>query len=767
MRVGRLAAAGALVLALASLMPPQAARADVLTVTTTSDGGPGSLRQAIADANGRPGQDTIAFDLPGSGVRLIPLESPLPPITDALTIDGYTQPGSHPNTLADGNDKVILVELDGSTATGGAGLTVLAGGSTVRGLAINRFKGSGLLLEGGGSNLIEGNFIGIDAATGARHRGNNIFGILVEGSDGNTIGGTAPAARNVMSGNGNSGIGFRAGSSGNVVLGNFVGTNAAGTAPLGNDFPGIAVEDEAGGNTIGGTAPGARNVISGNLGHGILLMGTGGSNVVRGNFIGTDPTGSVALGNDAFGLSVENSDGNTIGGAAEGDRNLISGNGRAGLRISAGSGTTVQGNLIGTDLSGASPLGNREAGIRLGGFGNLVGGEAPGAGNTIAFNGGDGIWLNPEAGAGNRMLQNSIHSNMDLGIDLGANGVDGNDAGDADAGPNDLQNFPVLASAYTAGGLTNVKGTIASTPNSAFRIEFFTDPSCDPSGYGEAAGYLGAADLSTDASGGAAFSVTFTAVPVGEFIASTATNAADSTSELSECTVSAGPEGRLQLSAYGYSVGEGSGSTEITVTREIGTSGTVTVDYATVDGSAMSGADYTATSGTLAFADGETSKSFSVPIRQDTSYEGKESLEVFLANPTGGAAVGRPSRVLLEIADDDPRPATVRPRRRGTPGGDDDDSGSPQTTAVKSAVKGKGAPKGPSGPAASPPPAPIAAPQLPPGLAEDALEAAPPRAPARRGLSIPVLAALIASLAAAGARYGMWVFRRIRPRRVG
>ncbi|MBI3418499.1 MAG: hypothetical protein HY043_24675 [Verrucomicrobia bacterium] len=110
------------------------------TVTTTNDAGAGSLRQAIGDANASPGLDSIIFNIPGAGPHSIQPLSPLPTITDPVVIDGYTQPGASPNTLSQGDNAVLVIELDGTSAGAGAsGLTITSGGSTVSGLAINRF----------------------------------------------------------------------------------------------------------------------------------------------------------------------------------------------------------------------------------------------------------------------------------------------------------------------------------------------------------------------------------------------------------------------------------------------------------------------------------------------------------------------------------------------------------------------------------------------------------------------------------------------------
>src|SRR5438270_5495227 len=186
------------------------------TVTNTNDSGAGSLRQAILDANANPGTDTIAFNISGSGIHTITPASLLPTITDSVIIDGYTQPGSSPNTLQNSDNAVLLIELNGSAVPLGpcaafcGGLTITAGNSMVRGLVVNRFTGNfqdyAIVLQGSGGNVIEGNFIGTNP-TGVAAAANGVTrGIAVFSSSNNTIGGATPSARNVISGNNQSGI---------------------------------------------------------------------------------------------------------------------------------------------------------------------------------------------------------------------------------------------------------------------------------------------------------------------------------------------------------------------------------------------------------------------------------------------------------------------------------------------------------------------------------------------------------------------------------
>jgi hypothetical protein len=229
-------------------------------VTNTNDSGGGSLRQAILDANASPGADAINFNLPGAPPHTITPTSPLPVISDPLAIDGATQPGFAGTPI---------IELNGANVGLGDGLTITAGNSAVRGLVVNRFRGHGVMLENGGANVIEGNYIGVNVA-GSAALNNYGLGVFALNSSNNTIGGTTAAARNVISGNFQHGVNLANGSSNNLVQGNFIGLNAAGDASLTNFGRGALIfgnQNNTFNNTIGGMTVGARNVISGN-GHG-------------------------------------------------------------------------------------------------------------------------------------------------------------------------------------------------------------------------------------------------------------------------------------------------------------------------------------------------------------------------------------------------------------------------------------------------------------------------------------------------------------------
>ena len=354
-------------------------------VTNVNDTGPGSLRQAMLDANANPGADSINFNITGPSRRIQP-ELGLPDITDPVVIDGSTQPGF---------SGTPIVELNGGKSAV-RGLFVNAPGSTIRSLVINGFNTGGIVIgpNAGGSH-VEGCYIGTDV-TGMNPVSNGGAGVAVFSSN-NVIGGTTPSARNVISGNIEAGVAVNLfccsannAISGNVIQGNYIGLNANGTAAIFNHREGVFISTAAGDasvtNTlVGGTASGAGNVISGNGLDGILIgsFSTTGT-TVQGNRIGTDPTGMFAIPNGGDGIRIDLARNNTIGGSATGAGNLISGNGTVqsgtgggdGIRIGT-SGNVIKGNLIGTDATGTGPLRNLTSGISAGGFGNTIGGMAP------------------------------------------------------------------------------------------------------------------------------------------------------------------------------------------------------------------------------------------------------------------------------------------------------------------------------------------------------------------------------------------------------
>ena len=417
----------------------------------------------------------------------------------------------------------------------GANNNVIGGDAPGTGNLISGNDGVGVWLQNVGTvrNQIVGNYIGTDV-TGTSALGNGVDGVGIGlSADDNVIGGDTPGTGNLISGNSRLGVLLQdANTAGNRVLGNYIGTDMTGTSALGNGEVGVVINFGASDNVIGGNSPGTRNLISANGRFGVLLAEadtTG--NQVLGNTIGTDVTGTSALGNSEIGvlIGVGASD-NVIGGDTPGAGNLISGNGRVGVWLQEAntSGNQVLGNHIGTDATGTRALGNNEDGVLIG-FGasdNVIGGTEGGQGNTIAFNGENGVVV--ESGTGNAILGNSIFANQGLGIDLGDDGVTPNDDGDGDTGPNNLQNFAVITS-VTANGNTIIAGTLNSTANTTFRLELFSNSEPDPSGFGEGERFLGFKDATTDVTGKASFVVTFPGTE--ENITATATDLDGNTSE--------------------------------------------------------------------------------------------------------------------------------------------------------------------------------------------------------------------------------------------
>jgi len=405
--------------------------AATFTVTNTNDSGPGSLRQAILDANANVGLDTIAFDIPSSdpgcvasGVCTIAPASTLPQISDSVVLDGYTQPGSSPNTDPAGDNAVLLIELRGS-APAGDGLHINAGGgnTTIRGIVINGFS---------------------------RTAGNG-QAITINGGDGD---------------------------------------------------------------------------------------------VIEGNFIGTDASGTVAIPNEGHGIDILQGNNHTIGGTTPAARNVISGNVFAGIRINVLNGITIQGNFIGTKSDGVGPLGNGANGVGFeftGGNGsnNVVGGRNAGEANVIAYNGSEGVYLQPNM-ANIPIVGNSIFANVGEGIDLLCCSPIPNDPGDGDSGANNLQNFPIIQTVthlVPTGGSTEITGKLDSAPSTIFDLDFYANPACSnfPREFLEGQTYLGTSQVTTDGAGHASFDVILpVATEAGARISATATDPAGNTSEFSQ-----------------------------------------------------------------------------------------------------------------------------------------------------------------------------------------------------------------------------------------
>jgi hypothetical protein len=324
------------------------------------------------------------------------------------TSDGVQIDSLATNNLIAGNFIGVNTAGNAALANGANGVEVQSADNTLGGASfyarnyISGNKGDGVLLDGGSNgNQVLNNFIGTDF-TGKVAVGNGFNGIEVAGTS-NTLGGTASGARNVISGNIAHGIAFDGSSFSNAVQGDYIGTNAAGNSSLAN---GTGVADDGSSNTIGGTATAARNIISGNSKDGVFIAGSDNTDQVQGNFIGLNAAGTAALPNSANGIeSAGNS--NTIGGTTPAARNIISGNNGDGVLLDAGaSGNQVQGNYIGTNSSGTSILGNSLNGIEDAGTSNTVGSTAGPARNIVSGNGKDGVLL--DSGASGNLLQGNF-----------------------------------------------------------------------------------------------------------------------------------------------------------------------------------------------------------------------------------------------------------------------------------------------------------------------------------------------------------------------
>lgn len=612
-----------------------------------------TLHEAIDLANMTVGIiDVITFDIAGTGPHTIDVSSgasTLPTVSDPVVIDGTTEPDF-------AGTPVIYLYGNSSIANG---LTITAGNSTIRGLAIADFLADGIALNDNGGNVVESSYIGLNP--GGTPVGNGVRGIHLD-SDGNRIGGTSADTRNVISANmtailvsgsenvvqnnyigtnvngdgaaGNSAFGIEVTSAENIITdnvisgnggdgiilntsssadniftGNLIGTSADGAGDLGNGSSGIILSNAGSNNTIGGTAPGDRNVISGNGIYGVVLNGaTITGTLLQGNYIGVSADGVTDLGNGNNGIQINNgASSNTVGGSAAGAGNVISGNGQAGsgsgILISDGAdGNLVLGNRIGTDAAGTEAIPNADHGVAvtIGADDNIVGGSSSAAGNLIAGNGGHGVWIAADAGASpigtilrgnwigtqadgssplgntghgvliddgdqsfvggttsgagntiayngldgvavingghdNAIQRNAVFSNGGHSIDLGNNGVTFNDFNDVDAGPNELQNYPLLTQATSNGSTTSVLGSLNSEASSNYRIEFFSTATLGPGDKREARTYLGAVNVTTSASNTASIVALLPAnVADGHFVVTTATDLSDNqTSELS------------------------------------------------------------------------------------------------------------------------------------------------------------------------------------------------------------------------------------------
>ena len=456
-------------------------------VTNTSDSGPGSLRLALYYANDFPGT-TITFNIPATDpglsnnvFNIVPSDA-LPSLFNLTTIDGTTEPvvtntagpqillnGIYCQALADNPNGIQMkgtnstlrgmiinnfpscgVNITGSNAIGNtvsgcylgldctgntpvtnwyvpAQITLgacsnIIGGSTSSARNIisgSAFMGVAIREAGTCFNQVEGNYIGLNAA-GTLAVSNTFAGVEVfDGAQSNLIGGYVAGARNIISGNGNGGVSLaETNTTGNVVAGNYIGLNPAGTAAIGNNGAGVQIYNDAATNLIGGTQAGAGNVISGNIYQGVEIGSLGttdAGNVIQGNWIGLSAAGTNAVPNDHGGVGIfYGANFNVIGGTTSAARNVISGNTSQGVSIgySPTYGNIVEGNYIGLNPAGTVAIPNTESGVDIfNANSNVIGGTTDGAGNVISGNDQDGVLIQNSGTVGNVVLGNIIGLN--------------------------------------------------------------------------------------------------------------------------------------------------------------------------------------------------------------------------------------------------------------------------------------------------------------------------------------------------------------------
>jgi len=492
-----------------------------------------SLREAIIAANNTTGPQVIGFNIPTSDAGFDGTVFTIRPVSLLPALGaGETTIDGATQTAFTGNTNPAGPELVlnfGLISSGADGISLYSAYNVVRSLTIN-----GILFGPccGGTAVV----ISSPQATGNTVAGCVIgldaTGAAIVENAGSGIHIGDGATDNRIIGNVISGsavgIGIGTGAADNIIQANLIGTDVTGTLALGNREHGVSIGD-VGSNVVGGPTTAERNVISGNQGVGVILTSSG--NTVQGNFIGTDVTGMTPLGNGIDGIAI--ADGNLIVG------NLISDNQHSGISINSGNANTIKGNLIGTNINGNPVLGNHGAGVSIGfggpstpSTGNRIGGTKATDANVIAGNSGNGITIFDFQGLNNSISRNRIFSNAGLGIDLVGDGVvTANDAGDGDVGANNRMNFPILTSALGAPGQVVVKGVIDTPRPRSVTIEFFANPVPTPGGdpSGHGEGAVFLGTARPDVHG--RFTATLPPVSLGTLITATATDAAGNTSE--------------------------------------------------------------------------------------------------------------------------------------------------------------------------------------------------------------------------------------------
>ena len=387
-----------------------------------------------------------------------------------------------------------------------------------------------------GRNIISGNNTGVTVFGDKVIAKNNYVGTNINGDmalpnvaegmilngDSNLIGGLLASEANVISGNGTYGISV-SGSAGSRIFGNFIGTDYMGTTAIPNSQVGIILNTITG-TTIGSTNSAERNIISGN-GQGGIRFNSGSQNYTYGNYIGTDITGTVAMGNQGIGIAFNSSGKNFIGDGTTAGANVISGNTSMGISLNGANADSneVKLNYIGTDPSGFVNLANGGAGVYVNGGGedNEIGSLIPGEGNIIANNLQGGVLVNFSGSIRNRILGNSIYDHPLNGIRLTTGG-------------NNNQAAPGLTGYANGPGTTTVFGTFLSAPNTSYRLEFYTSPTNN-----QGKTFVGTTNIITDGTGFYALAevLAFTLTAAEPIITATATDPDGNTSEFGVSTV--------------------------------------------------------------------------------------------------------------------------------------------------------------------------------------------------------------------------------------
>ncbi len=608
----------------------------------------------------------------------------------------------------------VAISTEASCSVGNSGSGVYIGSAAtntvIAGSVIACNAGDGVTIDGASGSVLHTNHIGLSSAGIALPNG---YGVAIFGAaTGNQVGPGPAGEANFIGGNTNAGVYMvGAGTTGNTVIGNVIGLKPGGVAAVANGGPGVQIASGAPGNAV------RSNVISGNAREGVLVDGVA-NTVIAGNRIGTNGFGSSAVPNGAEGVVLQSgASGTSVGGASVADRNLISGNKNAGvvIRDASTSNNVVEGNNIGLDASGTGKIPNGQAGIAIfEGSNNRVGGDgavilqyisgntregvyienAPGTkigrstsigtgfntsvalGNTregVLISGSTGVVARPGIVAGNGLAGMAVTGSSSTGnilapylsganggipVDLGNNGATVNDAGDADTGPNGLLNYPVIAT--RAGGM--VSGTACIDCSVLVYVSY-----ANPGAAGGKAEFLS----QVQASGSGAWTATVpTGVPLSNITAMACTGACapgSSTSELAPVTVAA--QVRTVEFAVATSTVEEGGVVQVqvklTTSDGLPSSTGVTVQYATVNDTATGGADFTHASGTLSFlggsASGET-RTITIATLADSVDDVGETFTVTLTS-VGNARLGTLTAHTITIA----APGTGLPYRLPLP----------------------------------------------------------------------------------------------------